>query len=235
ALEGNYNEVYIFLLQENLKMWELHQQQISIIDSKIEMLLKEVCKGKKPVEVTGKAKPIRHHSPKIKDLHTMMVQLYGLDMSSISGFNDYTLLRLVGETGVDLANRFPTYKHFVSWCGLSPKHHQSGKMKKRIKGTSCNQTGQIFKEMAQGLLNSKHIAIGSFMRRLRGKTDSGIAIKAGARKLAIAYYNGSTKGTEYVEQGIKKYEEQLRQRELSTLQKLAKKHNMQISENKQVV
>lgn len=234
ALEGNYNEVYIFLLQENLKMWELHQQQISIIDNKIEVLLRELCKDKKSIEVTGKAKPVRHHRPKIKDLHVMLVQLYGVDMSSISGFNDYTLLRLVGETGIDLANRFPTYKHFVSWCGLSPKHHQSGKMKKRVKGTSCNQTGQIFKEIAQGLLNSKYIAIGSFMRRLKGKKDSPIAIKAGARKLAIAYYNCMTKGTDYVEQGIKRYEEQLRQRELITLRKLAKKHNMQVTENKQV-
>lgn len=232
ALEGNYNETYLFLVKENLKMWELHQQQISIIDHQIETLLKELCKDKRPVEVSGKTKPIRHHRPEIKDLHAMMVQLYGVDMSSISGFNDYTLLRLVGETGVDLKNRFPTHKHFVSWSGLSPKHHQSGKMSKRVKGTSCNQTGQIFKEIAQGLLNSKYIAVGSFMRRLKARKDSGIAIKAGARKLAIAYYNCLTKGIDYVEQGVKNYEEQLRQRELAALHRLAKKHNMQVSENK---
>lgn len=51
-------------------------------------------------------------------------------------FNDYTLLRLVGETGTDM-HRFPTIKHFVSWCGLSPKNHQSGKDEKRVKGMPC--------------------------------------------------------------------------------------------------
>src|SRR5664279_2954595 len=116
---------------------------------------------------------------------------------------------------------FPTYKHFVSWCGLSPKHHKSGKMNKGVKGTRCNKTGQIFKEIAQSLINSKHIAIGSFIRKLRAKKDSGIAIKAGARKLAIAYYNALTKGIDYVEQGTKKYEDQIKQREKAALYKLA--------------
>ncbi len=67
------------------------------------------------------------------------------------------------------------------------------------KATSCNQTGQIFKEIAQSLINSKYIAIGSFIRKLKARKDSAIAIKAGARKLAIAYYNALTKGIEYVE------------------------------------
>lgn len=231
ALEGNYNETYMFMLKENMRMWELHQQQVYKIDQEIEKLLSELCRNKVPVENMSKAKPIRHHRPEIKDLHKMMVQLYGVDMSSVSGFNDYTLLRLIGETGIDLKNRFPTYKHFVSWSGLAPKSHQSGKMKKRVKGISCNKTGQIFKEIAQGLINSKYIALGSFIRRLRAKKDPGVAIKAGARKLAIAYYNCLTKGTAYVEQGIKRYEEQLRQKELATIRKLAKKHNMQVYED----
>ena len=103
-------------------------------------------------------------------------------------------------------------------------------MNKRVKATSCNRTGQIFKEIAQGLINSKYIAIGSFIRKLRAKKDAAIAIKAGARKLAIAYYNALTKGTDYVEQGIKKYEELIRQREKVALYRLAKKHNMQVIE-----
>jgi transposase len=80
-------------------------------------------------------------------------------------------------------------------------------------------------------MNSKYIAIGSFMRKLRGRKDSGIAIKAGARKLALAYYNTLTKGTAYVEQGTKQYEEQIKRREMVALKKLAKKYNMQLIEN----
>ncbi|MFT3751308.1 MAG: IS110 family transposase [Agriterribacter sp.] len=216
ALEGNYNDTYLFMLEQNLHMWEIHQQQVTVIDKRIEELLQKMTKEKQAAELKGSPKPIRHHAPQIEGLHGMLIQLYGVSMSSISGINDYTLLRLMGETGTDMS-RFPSEDHFVSWCSLSPKHHQSGRVKKRVKGTKCNKAGQIFKEVAQALLNSKHIAIGSFMRKLRAKKDSAIAIKAGARKLAIAYYNALTKGIEYVEQGTKKYEEQIKCRSLDLI------------------
>jgi len=229
ALEGNYSDTYLFMLKQNMQMWEKHQQQVLLIDGQIEKLLQQMCKTKKETEIKSKPKPIRHHAPKVEGLHKMLVQLYGINVSNISGINDYTLLRLLGETGVDM-NRFPGMKHFTSWCGLSPKHHQSGTINKRVKGTKCNKAGQIFKECAQGLLNSKYIAIGSFMRKLKARKDTAIAIKAGARKLAEAYYNALTKGINYVEQGTKKYEEQLNQREKASLYRLAKKHNVQIIE-----
>src|SRR5207249_10524513 len=136
-------------------------QQVALIDAEIEKLLIQLCSTKAVIKVTSKAKPVRHHAPVIKNLHAMAIQMFGTNVSSISGINDYTLLRLLGETGVDMS-RFPGKKHFVSWCGLSPKHHDSGKSKKRVKGISCNKAGQIFKESAQSLLNSKYIAIGSF-------------------------------------------------------------------------
>lgn len=60
-----------------------------------------------------------------------------------------------------------------------------------------------------------------------------MAYKAGARKVAEAYYNILTKGTAYVEQGLKQYEEPLKKRELSILKKLAKKHQVQIIEKQE--
>jgi len=221
ALEGEYNPTYLFMLKGNMELWDIHQQHIKTIDQALEKLLEELSDGKQDVP-TEVAKLIRHHAPQIAGLHQMLANLYGVDMNSISGLNDYTLLRLIGETGIDMS-RFPTVKNFVSWLGLSPKNHRSGKIKKNVKGTSCNAAGQIFKLCAHGLLSSKNIAIGSFMRKLRGRKDSSIAIKAGARKLAIAYYNALTKGTAYVEQGTKLYEEQIKRREMAALKKLAKK------------
>jgi transposase len=229
ALEGEYNATYLFMLKENMELWDIHQQHVKKIDQELEKLLEEIS-GDKPDVPTQVAKLIRHHAPQIARLHQMLANMYGVDMNSISGLNDYTLLRLIGETGIDM-ERFPTVKNFISWLGLSPKNHRSGKMKKNVKGTPCNAAGQIFKLCAQGLLNSKNIAIGSFMRKLRGRKDSGIAIKAGARKLAMAYYNTLTKGAAYVEQGTKLYEEQIKRREIAALKKLAKKYNMQLSDN----
>ena len=230
ALEGNYNETYLFMLHQNLQMWQKHQQQVVIIDGEIEKLLSELSKTLEDKEVTSKEKKARHHAPKIKDLHKIIVMMFGVNLNCISGINDYTLLRLLGETGVDMS-RFPTKKNFVSWLSLSPKHHDSGKRKKNVRGISCNRAGQIFKECAQSLMNSKHIAIGSFMRKLRGRKDSAVAIKAGARKLAEAYYNAIMKGTSYVEAGTERYEKEIKRREKAALYKLAHKYNMQLVDN----
>lgn len=229
ALEGNYNETYLYMLAQNMQLWEIHQDQIEKLDSKIAQILDELSMNKEEVAI-GERKRIRHHAPKIAGLQNTMARLYGVDLSSISGLNDYTILRLIGETGTDMS-RFPTAKQFIAWLGLSPKTHKSGKIKKNIRGTPCNHAGQIFKECAQGLINSKYIAIGAFMRKLRGRKDSGIAIKAGARKLALAYYNALTKGVAYVEEGTRQYEDQIKRRELTSLRKLAKKHNIQLIEN----
>lgn len=233
ALEGDYNDTWLFMLEQNIRLWEQHQQQIKEIDKRTETLLEELTAGKSiDVSVIGKAKPVRHHKPQINNLHETLVKFFGVNVTSISGINSYTLLRLIGETGSDMS-RFETKKHFTSWCGLSAGHHQSGKRSKWIKQAPCNKAGQIFKEAAQSLENSKYIAIGSFIRRLKARRGASVAYKAGARKIAEAYYNILTKGVEYVEQGIKQYEEQLKQREIGLLKKLAKKHQVQIVEKQQ--
>ncbi len=103
ALEGSYNETYLFMLRQNLVLWEEHQKQIADIDRRIEQLLIHLTKDKKAdTEKTGHAKRIRHHEPQVKNLHETMVKLFGVNVSSVSGINDYTLLRLVGETGTDM-------------------------------------------------------------------------------------------------------------------------------------
>jgi len=159
-----------------------------------------------------------------------MVQMYhGINLTSITGINDSTTLRLLGEIGNDM-NRFPTKKHFVSWLGLSPKNKQSGKMKKCLISKS-NNAGLILRQAAQSLLISKHSAIGVFMRRVRGKKGAKVAVKAGARKIAEAIYDALTKGIEYVELGSEKYLEQIRLNEIRLMNKLAKKHMCTIVQN----
>jgi transposase len=230
ALQGNYNETWIFLLSENYKMWQQHQAHLFSIDKKIESLLEELNENRKKLEPTSKPKSIRHHKPEIANLNEKILTLYGVNISSLSGLTDYSALRLVGETGNELS-RFPTAKHFISWCQLSPRNSQSGKMNRKIKMKMKSKAGQIFREAAQSLLNSKKVAIGAFMRKIRSKKGAPIAIKAGARKIAAAYYNIITKGTEYVEEGIKQYELKIRNQEMRLLTKLAEKHHMRILVN----
>jgi len=233
SLTGNYTPQYLLLLKENLRLWEEHQKSIASIEKEIEKLLDRMCADKLDIKVESLPQPSRHHNPDIKNLHEKVVRLYGgVNLTTIAGINDVTMLRLLGETGSDMS-RFPSVKHFVSWLGLSPKNKQSGRMKRRVKSQS-NNAGEIFRQSAQSLSVSKHNAIGAFIRRLKGRKGSPVAIKAGARKIAEAYYNALTKGMEYVEQGAIKYTEQLKQREICALKKLALKHNFIIVENQNV-
>jgi transposase len=225
SLEGNYHSSYILLLKENLRLWEEHQASVQSVELQIEQLLRQLNKDNTHIKVTTPAKPARHHQPDIKDLHPTMVQMFGgVSLTTILGINDSTMLRLLGEIGPNLS-RFSGKKPFVKWLELCPMYKQSGKMKRRIRGKSNNAAGLIFRQAAQSLMASKKSAIGVFMRRLKARKGAPIAIKAGARKIAEAYYDALTKGIDYVELGVEKYMEQQKQRELKLLNQLAKKYD----------
>jgi len=155
------------------------------------------------------------------------------DATLISGITDYSWMQLLAETGPDLT-RWPSEKHYTSWLGLSPGQHNSGKMKRNARKKGRPKAGQIFRVIAQGLINSKEIAIGSFGRRLRGRKGPKVAIKAVARKLAQLYWRVMVKGLDFAEKGIKQYEEQLILNKMRTFNKLAKELNMNIAEKQYV-
>lgn len=157
----------------------------------------------------------------------------GKDATLISGITDYTWMQLLAETGSDLT-RWPGEKYFTSWLGLSPGQHSSGKMRRNARKKGRPKAGQIFRLIAQGLINSKDIAIGSFGRRLRGRKGPKIAIKAMARKIAVLYYRVMVNGLEYAEKGIQNYEEQIILNKMKTVNRLAKELNLDIIEKQYV-
>jgi hypothetical protein len=101
-------------------------------------------------------------------------------------------------------------------------------MRRNVKKKGRPKAGQIFRVIAQGLINSKDIAIGSFGRRLRGRKGPRIAIKAMARKLAVLYWRVMVKGLDYAEEGVQLYEEQIMINKMRTVNKLAKELNMEV-------
>jgi len=138
-------------------------------------------------------------------------------------------MQLLAEIGPDLT-KWPSEKHFTSWLGLSPGQHNSGKMQRRARKKGKPKAGQIFRIIAQGLINSKDIAIGSFGRRLRGRKGPRIAIKAMARKLAVLYWRVMVKGLDYAEQGVKQYEEQIIMNKMKTVTRLAKELKLEVTD-----
>ena len=137
------------------------------------------------------------------------------------------IIQLTSEIGVDLSP-WKTDKHFTSWLGLATRVNKSGKGRKRKKEKINTRAGQLFKLAVQGVAKSKNTALGGFYRRIKSKHGPLVANKATARKLAVMYYNIMTKGIDYVEEGIKKYQKTYEQQRLKYLMKQASSFNLKL-------
>jgi len=222
SLEGNYKPECIFGMQQALEMWEMYQNKIQECDKEIGELLEKMTQDKPTPAELSKPKQINSHKPDIADLHLLMMKLTGEnDATRIAGINDYSLLQLISEIGLDLT-RWPTSNHFVSWLDLAPPMHQSGKSKRQRRIKRPNNAGQIFRELAKNVGNGKHNALVGFFRRLKSRSGAKVATKATARKIAVYYYNLMTKGIKFVAEGIAQYEERYKEQMLKSLTKRAK-------------
>ena len=236
ALQGFYSEEHLFELKQAYDAYHFYQFQIAECDKKMEKLLEKMSSEKEIhdedilLKANKETKRVRHHNPQINNLHYKLVCITnGRDATTLPGFTDYNYLRVLSEIGDDIS-RWPTEKHFTSWLGLAPGQNRSGKINKRAKKRSSTRAGQIFKQAAQTLLISKHIALGAFAKRIKAKRGPAIAIKATARKLAVMYYNLMKYGADYVEEGTKKYEEKYRNQLIKFMQKKAIELDLQLIE-----
>lgn len=222
SLNGYYKTEHLFALRQAVNAYEFYQSQIAECDKQIQSLLERITSEMPIPPNLTPPKPIRHNAPKIDDLHTKLMKLTeGKDPSRITGLTDKTLLELIAETGLDLGAHWKTEKQFTSWLALAPTMHQSGHSNKRRRVKKNSKAGQIFREAALSIANSKYSALSGFYKRIKAMRGFKIAIKATARKIAVLYYNLLTKGFEYVEQGIKMYQERFKEQQLRFLKKRA--------------
>jgi len=220
SLKGNYKEEYVFMLQQAYNAYQFCQQQILDCDHKLEQILNLLTKDSR-ITNTGKTNPSRHNRPNITDFHDKMVKLHeGKNPTILPGISDTTMLKITAEVGCDLT-RWPTEKHFTSWMGLSPTKHQSGKSNKKRRRRINTRAGQIFKESAMSIANSKYLALKGFYYRIKSKHGARAANKATARKLAVLYYRFMTKGMDYVEMGLNEYEKRYKEIVYKNLSKKA--------------
>ena len=70
---------------------------------------------------------------------------------------------------------------------------------------------------------------GGFYRRIKGRRGGLVANKAVARKLAIMFWRLMVHGLEYVEHGLKHYQDRVRLTEQRTLTTLARKLGFSIT------
>lgn len=228
SLEGHYSNEHLFALKQAFHTLQYYHGLIKECDTQIGQQLATMTQGMDDIKTDVKRKPIRYHRPEIEDLHQPLLKLSeGKDPTGIAGITDYSFLQIVSEVGTDMS-AWPTEKHFTSWLKVAPLKASSGKMSRRVSMKRHNNAGQLFRNLAQGILTSKHLALGSFGRRIRARRGSSVAIKAIARKIACYYYRVMTKGEMFVEKGIQAYEQQLKEKKKKYLEKMAVTLNLQL-------
>ncbi|SNR65752.1 Transposase IS116/IS110/IS902 family protein [Lutibacter agarilyticus] len=229
SLKGHYNESCLFSLEQAVNCYDFYQQQITNCDIKLEQVLKKMHKDEFGQPKNNKArKPIRHHKPNIDNMGAhLMIIFKEIDATVLPGITDYNWMQLLAEIGADL-KKWKSEKHFTSWLGLAPKQHNSGKRNRNYKSKGTPKAGLIFKQAAVGLLNSKHIALGAFGRKIRSKKGGLVAIKAVARKLAELYWKLFVKGLEYVENGIHKYQERMLLNKQRSVKRMARELGLEV-------
>jgi transposase len=222
SLRGLWRKEHLFALELALDSYQNYQKQIARCDEQIGQVI-ELMRGGKSTPELGPAKELRHNAMDMDGLQQSMAQIYGQDLTKLPCLNQSTVTMLLAEIGTDM-NRWKDWRHFGSWMAVAPSSAQSGKRRCREK-RYLNQAGRILCRAVQCMAVGKHTWLASFYRRIRAKRGAKVAIKATAYKLAKLIYLLLTQGWQYVEQGIAKYQERVRQQELKALQKLAKRLN----------
>lgn len=228
SLRGLWKAEHLFALRHALSAWDFYQAQIRECDQAIERVLHEMAGPPgDDAPPPKRGKPANANTPDVQGLHRVLVQLCdGCDPTVMPGMADHSLLSVISEVGTDLT-KWRTEKHFTAWTGLAPGTAQSGKRRKN-QARQLNHTGHFFTAMARSAGNSLDTAFGGSYRRLKARRGGLVANKALARKLAAMFWRTMVHGVEYVEHGLKKYQERAALSEQRVLRKLASKHGMKL-------
>ena len=222
SLRGIWRKEHLFALELALQSYEQYQRQIADCDRHIAEVVQTMSADKNTPDL-GKPKELRHNAVEVEGLQKQMAQIFGKDLTKLPCLNESTVTMLLAEIGHDMS-RWKSWRHFGSWLRLAPCYAQSGRGRKRQK-KHLTRAAQILCRAVQSMALSKNTWLASFYRRIRAKRGAKVANKATAYKLAKLIYLVLTKGWEYVEQGLAKYEQRLRDIQVKVFHKLAKRLN----------
>ncbi len=218
ALTGHYRAEHLFVLQQNLELFDMCQTQLAACDEAIDAALQTLTAG-----VATPRTPLprprvkrRHGNEPHVDIRPALHHLTGVDLTQIDGLAPYSALKLIAEIGTDLT-RWPTEHHFTALLTLAPQNKVSGGRRLSSKTQpSANRAAAVLRMAAMGLVRGQ-TALGAFYRRLAVRVGKPKAITATARKLAILVYRTLTGTLIYKDPGADIYTARQRTRVLRRL------------------
>lgn len=231
SLEGNWRPELVFVLRQEVEMYDTYQRRIAECDQQLQKHLATFADTVLPQ--SPEAKPTQKKAKSTKngprfDLSNELYRITGVDLTRIDGIDVMVAQTLLTEVGMDMS-RWPTEAHFSSWLGLCPDNRISGD---RLlgKGTRrvVNRAATALRLAARNLIRSRSY-LGAQYRRLRTKLGAPKAITAMAHRLARLVYRMLKYGQRYVDKGTEYYENRYRQQQVHLLQKRAAKLGLQIT------
>ena len=234
SLEGNWNEAYLFTLNQHYREYIQNLQMIQEcekeIDTQYKIHLENSDIEKESIPRHKKVRKKNKNKPNI-DLETYSYQYYGTDLFAIEGVNKGTVLTLMAEVGRDILN-FHSSKAFVNWLHLCPNEKiTGGKVISNKTKRGSNPLSQALKSAANvigSLKSNTHLS--NFFKKIAYKNGRKEAITATAHKLAVIIYNMITKVEPYTPFQREKNEEKERLKKLKEIEKYFRKYNIDVTE-----
>lgn len=223
ALTGHYRPEQVFVLRQNLEMFDYLQTKIAECDREIERSLTALESQCDPPDEP--LPPPRQKRPSANeptfDVRSPLHALCGgVDLTQVPGLGSLAALKLIAEIGTDMS-RWPTDKHFTAWLTLAPRNKISGG--KRLSSRtqpSANRAALVLRMAVMSNCRSDN-ALAAYYRRLAFRIGTPKAVTAAARKLAVIVYRMLKEGRPYREIGTPAYNRQQAARRLRRLAKQA--------------
>ena len=223
SLEGNWREEQIFNLQLAYNHYCFLQDQLKGCDLESEKTIKKMSILSNPKEVVKIKKS--KNNPNF-NVSQYLYEALGIEVTKIYGIKEITALTIFSETGVNIKEKFPTEKQFLSWLNVVPNNKITGGkvISSRVRRKK-NKAGQAFRDAASALWKAQN-PIGDYLRRKKAKSGGKQAVVATARKLAAIYYKIVTEKVEFNPKYITKNKEDYLINKLKQLQKMKEKTEM---------
>ena len=231
SLEGNWRPELLFVLQQEVEMYDTYQQRIAECDQQLQKHLASFVGTVPPPSSQEKpekkkTKPAKN-APRF-ELGRELQRITGVDLTRIDGIDVMVAQTLVSEVGLDMS-RWKTEAHFSSWLGLCPDNRTSGdKVLGRGTRRVVNRAATALRMAALTLMRSRTY-LGAQYRRLRTKLGAPKAITAMAHRLARLVYRMLKYGQRYIDKGAEYYEHRYRRQQIDFLKKKAARLGLQIT------
>ena len=230
SLEGTWRPELIFVLQQELEMYDTYQRRMAECDQQLQKHLASFADTVPPPATENipprKKKKQNKNNPHFH-LADELQRISGVDLTRIDGVDVFVAQTVISEVGLDMS-RWKTEAHFASWLGLCPDNRISGD-KVLARGTRhvLNRAANALRLGASTLLKSQTY-LGAQYRRLRSRLGAPKAITAMAHRLARLVYRMLKYGQQYVDKGAEYYERRNREQQIEFLRKKAAQLGLQV-------